>query len=539
MVKPAEPNPPELESALRALAAETLSVEPSKLTPSTRFSDIAADSLALVELAMSIEDAYAIELTKADYNGFVTLSDAIACVAEKLSRGSQLPAGASRAEPPTSTAGDATPDAQRGPGKAPAVLRARRPASQRVVISGLGAVTPVGLDAPSSFAALLRGVSGVDTVSFPLHEEFGVRIGAEAKGFDPHRSLGVKDTRRHARYTHLACAAASEAVRDSGIKEAGYEPERIGVLLGVGMGGVELFFAAAEALVKEGPRRVSPFALPALVPNMAPGLIARLMGFKGPSYSVASACASSAHAIGNAVDLLRAGRVDAVLAGGSEAAVTPLAMAGFARMAALSIRNHAPQQASRPFDADRDGFVMGEGAGVLVLETLENARARGAKIYAELAGTGATSDAFHETQPDAEGKGAETAMRYALEDAGLAPEQIGYVNAHATSTPVGDRIEAIALRNLFGAHTKRLYVSSTKSMTGHLLGAAGAVEAIVTTLALVQGKVPPTINLDKLDPAIDLDCVPHEARTAQMEAALSNNFGFGGQNAALVIRRLE
>jgi 3-oxoacyl-[acyl-carrier-protein] synthase II len=522
----------ELEQGLRSLAAETLSVDPAVLGAEARFADLGVDSLALVELAMAIEDAYQVELTRDDYNGFQTLMDAVRCVAAKL----QVQAV------PRASSGPQVFAARKGvrsAPQAPAAPRPQRPASQRIVITGLGAVTPVGLDAPSSFDAMLRGVSGVKTVSFPLHDDFGVRIGAEAKGFEPQRVLGVKDTRRHARFTHLACAAAFEAARDAGLKEAGYAAERVGVLLGVGMGGLELFYAAAEVMVKEGPKRVSPFALPALVPNMAPGLVSRLLGLKGPSFSIASACASSGHAIHTALDLLRAGRVDAMLAGGSEASVHPIGLAGFARMAALSTRNAEPERASRPFDAGRDGFVMGEGAGVLVLETLEKARARGARIYAELAGAGATADAFHETQPDAEGSGAHHAMRLAIEDAGLAPEQIGYVNAHATSTPVGDRIEAFALRNLFGAHAKKLYVSSTKSMTGHLLGAAGAVEAIVTTLALVRGKVPPTINLDELDPEIDLDCVPHEARIAQFEAALSNNFGFGGQNAALVIRRTE
>jgi 3-oxoacyl-[acyl-carrier-protein] synthase II len=522
--------PVDLEHALRAVSSEALGVDPSALTLGTRFADLGTDSLALVELAMAIEDAFAIELTMEDYNGFDTLSDAVHCVAQKLRARSAEALGES-ASAQASEAAEPGPRAPRG--------RVRRAPSVRVVITGLGAVTPVGLDAQSSFEAMLRGESGVAPVSFALHEDFGVRIAAEVKGFEPQRVLGVKDTRRHARFTHLAVAAAKEAVRDAGLDDAGYDPDRIGTLLGVGMGGIELFYAAAEAMVQEGPRRVSPFALPALVPNMAPGLVSRLLGFRGPSYSMASACASSAHALSNALDLLRAGRVDAVLAGGSEAAVVPLGLAGFARMAALSTRNAEPTRASRPFDAARDGFVMGEGAGVLVLETLEGARARGARIYAELAGAGATADAFHETQPDPEGRGAEHAMRLALEDAGIAPEQVGYVNAHATSTPVGDRIEARALRTLFGSHAKRVFVSSTKSMTGHLLGAAGAVEAIVTTLALVRGKVPPTINLDTLDSEIDLDCVPHEARSANIEAALSNNFGFGGQNAALVIRRLS
>jgi 3-oxoacyl-[acyl-carrier-protein] synthase II len=515
----------ELERTLRALAAETLQMEPQLLSREARFDDLGVNSLSLVELAMSIEDAYSVELTREDYSGFSTLLDAVECVARKLEAARE----ARRSQP----------GARRTSQPSPVVLKSARPASQRIVVTGMGAVTPLGLDAPSTFDAMIRGVSGVSTVSFPLHEDFGVRIGAEVKNFEPQRALGVKDTRRNARFTHLACVAALEAVRDAGLEHAGYAPERVGTILGVGMGGLELFYAAAEAMVKEGPKRVSPFALPALVPNMAPGLVSRLLGLKGPSYSVASACASSAHALMNSLDLLRAGRVDAMLAGGAEASVHPIGMAGFARMAALSTRNDAPERASRPFDADRDGFVMGEGSGVLVLETLEHARARGARVYAELAGAAATADAFHETQPDAEGKGAENAMRLALEDAGLSPEDIGYVNAHATSTPVGDRIEAFAIRSLFGTHTKRMFVSATKSMTGHLLGAAGAVEAIASVFALIREKVPPTINLDRLDPDVDLDCVPHEARTARIEVALSNNFGFGGQNAALVFRRVD
>lgn len=419
-------------------------------------------------------------------------------------------------------------------GRAQRVSRAR----VRVVVTGVGAVTPLALNAHDTFSALLRGESGVTRTTL-VGDDYDVRIAAEVRGFSARAVLGDKQARRHARFTHLACAAALEAARDAGLDSADYRRERIGTVIGVGMGGIEHFIAGMETMLSDGPKRVSPFGLTALVPNMAPAMVARLLRAHGPSFSMSSACASSGHALGTALDMLRAGRADVVVAGGAEACVTPLTIASFARIGALSQRNHAPAAASRPFDRERDGFVLGEGAGMLVLETLDAARARGARIYAELAGSGASADAFHDTQPDPEGKGAAFAIQAALEDADLSAEQIGYINAHATGTLLGDRSETYAIKRAFGSHAQKLCVGSTKSMTGHLLGASGAVEAVVTVLALRHGEVPPTINLDHPDPECDLDYIQGGSRKLALEAALSNTFGFGGQNAALVFRRVD
>lgn len=405
----------------------------------------------------------------------------------------------------------------------------------RIVVTGVGAVSPVGGTALESFGALLEGRSGVVDLSELLDARFDVRIGAPARGFSPESPLGPRQARRHGRFTLMAVNAAREAIADSGLREAAYAPERIGCLVGVGLGGLEAVDAAAVALHQRGPKAVSPFGIAALVPNMAAGMIAIEAGLMGPCYAIASACASGAHAIGDAFNMLRCGQVDAVVTGGAEACLTPLSVASFSSTRALSRSKRPPAEVSRPFDRDRDGFVLGEGAGMLVLESEQRARRRNAKIYARIAGYGATADAYHETQPRADGRGAATAMRVALEDAQLAPDAIDYVNAHGTSTVFNDRMESLAIANVFAAHAQRLWVSSTKSMTGHLLGAAGAFEAVVTCLVLRHQQVPPTLNCDAPDEGCRLDYVPGQARSGRIRAALSNSFGFGGQNAALVL----
>jgi 3-oxoacyl-[acyl-carrier-protein] synthase II len=409
--------------------------------------------------------------------------------------------------------------------------------SEALVITGIGAVTPVGLTADESFAALLRGQSGV--VSIDLDDRFQVRIGAPIKNFDPFAILGEKQARRQGRFTQLAVAASTQALLDSGLKDAAYASHRIATIIGVGMGGIEAFYEAAVGLREHGPHHVSPFGIPALVPNMAAAAVAMLAGAEGPCYCTASACASSLHAIGDAMRLLAHGDVDAAIVGGAEACLTPLAVACFARMRALSKRNDEPERASRPFDRDRDGFVIGEGAGVMVVERLAAARRRGANIYAELVGYGASCDAFHETRPTPDGSGARRAIDMALRDAQIAPSDVQYVNAHATSTQRNDAAESMALQSAFGEHARKLWVGGTKSMTGHLLGAAGAVESIITAQVLGTGHVPPTINLDNPDPECVLDYIPGAAREKTIDVAINNSFGFGGQNACVVMRAVE
>ena len=407
---------------------------------------------------------------------------------------------------------------------------------QRVVITGMGCVSPVGSDVESSFQALLEGRSGIGRVSFELDERYEVQIAGEAALFDAASVLGKKEAGRHARFTQLAAVAAGQALTDSGLSSAPYPPERRATIIGVGLGGIETFAQGVLRLDKLGPSQLSPYALPALIPNMAAGVVAILADAQGPCYCIGSACASSAHAIGEAAELLRRGAADVVIAGGSEAGVTPLGLASFNRIRALSRRNDEPSRASRPFDKDRDGFVLAEGAAVLIMERLPAARARGAKIYAELAGYGASSDAFHVTQPDAEGRGAMQSMIWALRDARVDLQDVGYVNAHGTSTPYNDVTETLAIKRVFGEHARRLWISSTKSMTGHMLGAAGAFEAIASALAVQRGTIPPTINLDEPDPRCDLDYVAKTARERRCAVAISNSFGFGGQNASLVLR---
>ncbi len=412
---------------------------------------------------------------------------------------------------------------------------------RRVVVTGLGAVTPIGTGVDKFWNNLVKGVSGIDRIKSFDPDEFGlsVKIAGEVKNFDPMNFLDKKEASRLSLFVHYAVAAAEEAIKDSGIKSAGYDPLRVGVIIGTGIGGLRDIEREHSVITTKGARRVSPFFIPYGISNMGAGYVAIRHGFKGPNYCVVSACATGNHSIGDAFRMIQAGDIDAAIAGGTEAAVTPLGVAGFAVMRALSTRNDEPQKASRPFDRDRDGFVMGEGAGILVLEEYERAKARGAKIYAELVGYGATDDAYHITAPHECGEGAYECMRLALEDAGLNPNEIDYINAHGTSTPLNDKIETLAIKQLFKDHAYKLKVSSNKSMIGHLLGAAGAVEAVASVKTVETGIIPPTINLVNPDPECDLDYVPNEAVQMDVRAVLSNSFGFGGTNACLVFKKCE
>ncbi|MCE0523481.1 MAG: beta-ketoacyl-ACP synthase II [Methylacidiphilales bacterium] len=409
---------------------------------------------------------------------------------------------------------------------------------RRIVITGLGAVTPLGPDVSTTWANLLAGKSGVSTITSWDASKYDCRFAAQVKGFEPRAHFfNEKDARRADRYSQLAMASAKEAVKHGGLDPERLELDRVGVLVGSGIGGLKSLGDQDEILMAKGPGRVSPFMIPMMISNMAAGLISMEFGFAGPNFSVVTACATSNNCIGEAWRLIRDDEADVILAGGSEAACVPLGMSGFAAMRALSTRNDEPERASRPFDRDRDGFVLGEGAGVVIVEELEHAKKRGAHILAELTGYGLTADAYHMTSPAPGGAGAVRAMQHTLKRAGVPAEKIDYINAHGTSTPVGDVAETEAIKAVFGAHAKKLAVSSTKSMTGHLLGAAGAAEIIFCIKAIEHNILPPTINLDNPDPACDLDYVPHKAREARVDAALSNSFGFGGHNATLLVQR--
>jgi 3-oxoacyl-[acyl-carrier-protein] synthase II len=407
----------------------------------------------------------------------------------------------------------------------------------RVVITGLGAVTPVGNTAEEFWASLTQGKSGIGPITRFDTTGFPTRIAGEVKGFDALKYVDKKDDRKLDLYLKYALACAVMAVEDAGLDPAKEDGNRFGVLVGSGIGGISTLLDSHKVLLDKGPDRVSPFFIPMLIINMASGLISMRFGARGPNSSVVTACATGNHAIGDAMRVIQRGEADVMIAGGAEAIIIPLTIAGFCQMKAMSTRNDEPTRASRPFDADRDGFVCGEGGGLVVLETLEHALRRDARIYAEVVGYGMTGDAHHMTAPDPEGDGAARAMAAALRDAAVEPSAVGYINAHGTSTPYNDKFESIAIKRVFGEHAKRLPVSSTKSMTGHLLGAAGGIEAIATTLALHYGILPPTINYEKPDPDCDLDYVPNQARKQDVEVALSNAFGFGGTNATLAFRK--
>jgi 3-oxoacyl-[acyl-carrier-protein] synthase II len=410
---------------------------------------------------------------------------------------------------------------------------------RRVVITGCGAVSPLGLDVAALWSGLIGGRSGVGMITRFDATEFTTKIGAEVKGFDPTKWVAPREVRQMDRFIQFSIAAADEAMRDSGLLITEELAPRVATVMGVGVGGLETIELTHLLLKEKGPKRISPYFIPGMISNLAPGHISMRFGAKGPSVTTTSACASSAHAIGESYRMIQYGTVDAVISGGAEATVTPLGIGGFNALKALSTRNDSPETASRPFDRDRDGFVMGEGSGVLIVEELEHARRRGAKIYAEVTGYGSTADANHITQPAPGGEGAVRCMNLCLADAKLNPEQIDYINAHGTSTPINDPLETAAVKTAFGAHARRLAISSTKSMTGHLLGAAGAIEAIALAKAIEHQIAPPTINLMTPDPACDLDYVPNEARQMKIEHGLTNSLGFGGTNVTLVFSRFR
>jgi 3-oxoacyl-[acyl-carrier-protein] synthase II len=409
---------------------------------------------------------------------------------------------------------------------------------RRVVVTGLGLVTPVGLTTGESWSALLAGRSGAGRITKFDPSQLQVQFACEVKGFDPLQYLERKEAKRYDLFVQYAIAAAQQAVTQAGLDRGFPAPAAAGVLIGSGIGGMATFEEQCLLFLSKGPDRVSPFFVPMFIPDIAAGLIAMRFGLTGPNFCTVSACASSAHAIGVAMDLIRYGKAEVMVAGGAEAAITGLAIAGFQNMKALSTRNDAPELASRPFDKERDGFVLGDGAGVVVLESLEHARARGARILGEVLGYGFSADAHHMTQPAPEGAGAQVAMRACLADAGIGPEAVDYINAHGTSTEQGDIAETQAVKAVFGDHARRLVFASTKSMTGHLLGAAGGVELIIALLVATTGKIPPTINQVTPDPECDLDCVPNTMVERSVGVALSNSFGFGGHNVTLAVRRL-
>ena len=415
----------------------------------------------------------------------------------------------------------------------------KRRMKRRVVVTGLGVVTPLGRKLDGVWDRLVRGDSGVGQITLFEVSGYRVQFGGQVP-WEPEREdiAGPKELKRLDRFTQFAIASAKDAIADSGIDFSREDPYRCGVVIGSGIGGLWEFEVQEERLLHKGIDKVSPFTIPKLMVNSAAGHVSSLHGIKGPNFAVATACASAANSIGSALRAIQYGDADVMIAGGSEAALTPIGLAGFQNMRALSFRSDAPQQASRPFDADRDGFVLAEGAGVIVIEELEHARARGARIYAELKGYGASGDAGHITQPDEEGRGGARAMAMALEDAGLGAGAVHYINAHGTSTPLGDVAETKAVKRVFGDHAKALAISSTKSQLGHTLGASGGIEAVVCALTIARGVITPTINLDQPDPECDLDYVPKVAREARVDVAMSNSFGFGGHNASLVLARL-
>ncbi|GAV23688.1 beta-ketoacyl-ACP synthase II [Carboxydothermus pertinax] len=410
---------------------------------------------------------------------------------------------------------------------------------KRVVVTGLGLITPLGIGIKKNWENLMKGVSGIKEVTAFDATGFSTRIAAEVRVFDPLLFIDKKEARRMDRFTQFAVAATKMAIDDADLDLEKIERERAGVFIGSGVGGIKTLEEQAAVLREKGPDRVSPFFVPMMIANMAGGQIAITFGLTGPNETVVSACASGANAVGDAFRYLQRGEGDIAIAGGAEASITPLAFAGFCSMKAMSTRNDEPEKASRPFDKARDGFVMGEGAGILVLETLEHALARNARIYGEIVGYGVTSDAYHITAPDPDGKGAARAMELALKDARLTPEDINYINAHGTSTPLNDKVETMAIKRVFGAHAYKLMVSSTKSMTGHLLGAAGGIETIYSVLAVYNDQVPPTINYEEPEEGLDLDYVPNVGRDAKVYAALSNSLGFGGHNVSLIVKKFN
>ncbi|HZS43515.1 MAG TPA: beta-ketoacyl-ACP synthase II [Blastocatellia bacterium] len=410
---------------------------------------------------------------------------------------------------------------------------------RRVVITGVGLVSALGNTAEETWSGLIAGRSGIDTITRFDISNFPVRFAGEVKNFDPSTVLEKKEIKKADFFIHYALGAAQEAVNDSGLKITPEEAPRVGTFIGSGIGGFTIIEREHEKFLKGGPDRISPFFIPATIVNLASGWVSIKFGAKGPNSATATACSSGAHAIGDSLRFIQYGDADVMICGGAEAAITPMGIGGFAAMKALSTRNEAPQKASRPFDLERDGFVVGEGAGMIILEELEHAKARGAKIYAEVVGYGMSSDAFHITQPSETAEGATLCMGNALREPGVKPEEVQYINAHGTSTAFNDKLETMAIKRIFGEAAKKVAVSSTKSMTGHLLGAAGGLEAGISALAIYHQLLPPTINYEVPDPECDLDYVPNQARRADVRYALSNSFGFGGTNVSLLFKRYE
>ncbi len=408
---------------------------------------------------------------------------------------------------------------------------------RRVVITGIGVFSPVGFDKTELWASLVAGKNGITRVESFDVSQYPCRIAGEIKDFDPTEQMEKREAKKVDRYTQLGVAAALQAWNDAGLNKLQLNKDNIGVLVGSGIGGIQTIEQQLKVLADKGPRRVSPFLVPALIANMASGYISILLELHGPNSTVVTACATSTHAVGDAWHMIRRGDAEIMLAGGAEAAISHLAFSGFCAARALSTRNDQPDKASRPFDRERDGFIMGEGAGVLILETLDHALNRGADIYGEIIGYGMSGDGYHMTSPDPEGRGAFLSMQRALNSASVQPENIDYINAHGTSTLINDKVETMAIKNLFGEHAYKIAISSTKSMTGHLLGAAGAVELIATLMTLQNQVIHPTTNYEHLDPDCDLDYVPNQARSGNVKLALSNSFGFGGTNATLVVRK--
>ncbi len=409
--------------------------------------------------------------------------------------------------------------------------------TRRVVVTGLGLICGVGNTVAEVWANLTAGRSGIAKITHFDASQFACQIAAEVKNFDPLNFVDKKEAKKMGRFIHLALAASDEAMKSSGLQVTPETAERVGVHIGSGIGGFDIIEREHSNLLNGGPRKISPFFIPAAIVNLAAGHVSIRYGAKGPNEATCTACTSSAHSIGDAFKIISRGDADAMISGGTEAAITPMGVGGFAAMRALSTRNDEPERSSRPWDTDRDGFVIGEGSGILILEELEFARKRGAKILAEVIGYGMSGDANHITQPSEDGDGGCRVMRNAMRDAKISPEQVDYINAHGTSTPIGDKLETIAIKRALGDHASKVAVSSTKSMTGHLLGGAGGLEAGVTVMALINQCLPPTINIDNQDPECDLDYVPNKARQTKVEIAMSNSFGFGGTNGCLVFKR--
>src|SRR6266540_2596535 len=465
-----------VEERVKEIICEQLGVEEDEVTPNAKFiEDLGADSLDTVELVMAFEEEFDLEIPDED--------------------------------------------------------------AEKIVIAGVGAVTPIGNTAEEFWTALIQGASGIGPITRFDATGFPTRIAGELKGFEPLKYIDKKDDRKFDPFLKYAIACAVMAVEDSGLDLERVDQTRFGVLVGSGIGGITTLLDTHDVLNAKGPDRVSPFFIPMLIINMASGLISMRFGAKGPNSSVVTACATGNHAIGDATKIIQRGDADVMIAGGAEAIIIPLCIAGFCQMKAMSTRNDEPARASRPFDAARDGFVCGEGGGLVILESLEHALRRGARIYAELIGYGMTGDAHHMTAPDPEGDGAARAMAAALRDAGIPASAVDYINAHGTSTPYNDKFETLAIKRVFGEHAKKLAVSSTQSMTGRLPGAAGGIEAIATAFAIHHGVLPPTINYEKPDPDCDLDYIPNVARKQDVDVALSNAFGFGGTNATLAFKK--